>query len=507
MNNFVLNKQKEDNYMLKIRNILFRFLPFAAVAAAVSCAGNGSYNPEPADDTVRFMVFSDLHYMHPDILVNEGKAFDEYNAEECKMLRESGAILDAAIEKARLQRPGFVIICGDMTKDGEVICHRKIAESFRKLEEETGTRVYVVPGNHDMNNPHSLYYDGDNTSEAESATEEQFAAIYSDLGYDEAVERREGALDYMAYPAEGLAFIGVDSNEKNTKEKLMVQGGLTREQTEWIKTMAQKAHSDGRYVIMSMHHNLVDFYDNAQLIRGANIANARYEDYDNRSLVNDLCDAGIDVVFSGHSHMHSITSAESGSRTIYSIVTSSLVNLPVAYRCGAVTKDGRMTLTSGNLRNCMPAGEKSLQEKGEEYWQDLTDYYMKEASDKAWDAAGTVLSLTLGFKDKAALREFLDKNVRDVFYTFLLRTSDGNEHLFTPKANYSEAEEALGKLLELFEQKHILNILDLILNIVFGSSVDGIHTQFSEFFHSAYFNYLGNGPVMPDDAIEIQLTR
>lgn len=491
--------------MFRKRHPFISFLPVAAIAAIsfISCDKDNPLEPQPHDGAINFMVLSDLHYMHPDILINEGKAFDEYNAEECKLLRESGDILNAAIEKIRVRRPEFVIICGDMTKDGEVICHQWVADRFRELENEIGTKVYVVPGNHDMNNPHSLYYDGDNTSEAPSATEEQFAGIYADLGYAEAVARREGTLDYMAYPTKGIAFIGVDSNEKNTSEKVLVQGGLTREQTEWIKTMVQKAHSDGRYVIMAMHHNLVDFYDHAQLIRGANIANARYKDYDNPSLIGDLCNAGIDVVFSGHSHMHSITNAQCGSRTIYSIVTSSLVNLPIAFRSGVITEDGRMTLTSCDLKD----SDKSLQKKGEQYWLDLSDYYMKEASDIAWDTAGTILKLTLGFEDKAALRKFLDENVRDVFYTFTLRTSDGNEHLTSPKANCLAAEKALEKILDLFKEHHILNILDTILEILFDIRIDDIHTLFSEFFHSAYFNYLGDGPVMPDDAVEIQLTK
>lgn len=45
-----------------------------------------------------------------------------------------------------------------------------------------------------------------------------------------------------------------------------------------------------------------------------------------------------------------------------------------------------MTLTSGNLKDCEIQGGGTLQKKGEKYWQDLSDYYMKEASDKAWDA-------------------------------------------------------------------------------------------------------------------------
>ena len=450
------------------------------------------------------MVITDLHYMHPDILKKEGKAFDEYNAEECKLLRESGALLDELMRRAKSERPSFVIVCGDMTKDGEVICHQHVAEAFETLSKETGAKVLVVPGNHDMNNPHSLYYDGDVTSPAPSASEESFARIYAGCGYSDAVERRGNSLDYMAYPTDKIAFIGVDSNEKNTPEKLTVQGGLSKEQVAWIQTMARKAHQEGRYVIMSMHHNLVDFYDNAQMIRGANIANARYE-YDNSHLIDDLCAVGIDVVFSGHSHMHSITRAWRGPNPIYSIVTSSMVNLPLAYRTGTIDKNGLMTVTSGDLKDCSVPGCADLPAEGERYWNDLSAYYMKTAADKAWGVAGFILRDVLDFKDKDDFHSFLTQRFKGVFYTFLTRTSDGNEHLFSPQENYENAENALEGLFDFFYEKGVTIPLEMAFQLIFGAGLDDVHQAFSDFFKSAYYNYLGNDIVLPDDAVEIQL--
>lgn len=460
---------------------------------------------EQEEKEVRFVVITDLHYMHPDILVSEGKAFDEYNAEECKLLRESDALLDGMIQRIREEKPSFVIVCGDMTKDGEVICHEHVAEVFKILSEETGTKVLVVPGNHDMNNPHSLYYQGDTTSPAPSATEELFAEIYAGCGYADAVERRGSSLDYMAYPADGIAFIGVDSNEKNTDKKVLVEGGLSKEQVDWIRTMVEKAHLDGRYVIMSMHHNLVDFYDNAQLIRGANIANAYDSEYDNGSLIDDLCAAGVDVVFSGHSHMHSITRAWRGPKTIYSVVTSSLVNLPLAYRTGTVDDSGLMTIVTKDLKDCPVPGCADLPAEGDRYWHDLSAYYMKTAADTAWDTAGFVLKILLGFKDKDALHAFLSQHFEDVFYTFLTCTSDGNEHLGPSQENYDNARKALDELLDFFDEKKLTIPLNIVSLLIFQKSMDEFHNDLDNFFRSAYFNYLGNDIVLPDDAAQIQL--
>ncbi len=460
---------------------------------------------EDSDGKLKFMVFSDLHFMHPALLINDGKAFEEYNAGECKLLTESGAILAAAIERIKSYHPAFVIVCGDMSKDGEIICHEYVAGIFAKLEKETGTKILVIPGNHDMGNPHSLYYDGSRTFPAESATEAQFAQIYAGCGYDEAVVRRGASLDYMAYPASGIAFIGVNSNEPNTADELKVQGGLSREQVEWITEMTGMAHAEGRCVIMAMHHNLVDFYDNAQLIRGSNIANARY-DYDNASLINDLCSAGIDIVFSGHSHMQSITSATCGLQTIYSVVTSSMVNLPLAYRKGTIDQGGKLTLWSENLKRCWVPRVANLEAKGDRYWHELSAYYMKTAADKAWSVAGDIIRGTLNFKNRDELEVFLKERFEGVFYTFLLRTSEGNEDFFTPQKNYEEADAAIQGLLDFFDEKGATSMVELASRLLLDASLDDIHTKLRAFFHSAYFNYLGTHPTMPDDRLEIQLT-
>ena len=482
-------------------------LAFISTILLSSCSKD-EVPPQPLpDENIRFMVISDLHYMHPDILKNEGKAFDEYNAEECKLLRESGALLDEMMQRVKSEKPSFLIVSGDMTKDGEVICHEHVAEVFKTLAEETGTKVLVIPGNHDINNPHSLYYDGDRTSPAPSATEEMFARIYAGCGYAEAVERREGSLDYMAYPVDNIAFIGVDSNEKNTDTELRVQGGLSKEQVVWIREMVRKAHLENRYVILSMHHNLVDFYDNAQMIRGANIANARNDTYNNSRLIDDLCAAGVDVVFSGHSHMHSITRAWRGSDPIYSIVTSSLVNLPLAYRTCTVDKNGLMTVVSGDLKNCRIPGCADLLSEGDKYWRNLSAYYMKTAADKAWDAAGIILQCILDFKDKDDLQSFLTQRFEKVFYTFLTRTSDGNEHLFSPQENYDAAEAALEGLFDFFDEKKVTIPIEIAIRLIFDADLDEVHQAFSDFFKSAYYNYLGEDCVLPDDAVEIQLHR
>ncbi len=499
-------------------------------AGSCSKIDNGSKHVDLIDDgSRRFVVLSDIHLMHPDLLVHEGVAFDKYNWEECKLLRESPEIFAATLERAREYKPDFLIVCGDMTKDGETISHKYVAEKLNEFMKQTGARILVVPGNHDLTNPHSFRYDGAMSTPEPSATEADFEEIYAGCGYADAVARGPRKLDYMNYPADGIAFIGVDSNEPNTPNRAAVQGGLTKEQVLWVADMVEKAHTDNRYVIMGMHHNLLDFYNNASLIRGANIANARYEDYSNEQLVTDLCNAEIDVVFSGHSHMHSITSEKRGEREIFSIVTSSLVNLPIAYRTGSISKDGLMTTRSGYMQDVMPSNGVNLREEGKKYWFKLSEFYMYEASRVCWEneIAKMLFSEMLGLHSREDVEKLLGEKVKVPFYHFTYYTSNGNEHLYNPDRNFEEGKAALDDVVELvidgiarklMEDDEELSYeeafeeakasVDFVVTALLGKGLDDVKSMLYDFLSSAYHNYYGTDRTpVPDDSITLQLSK
>ena len=503
-----------------------------AIGLAGSCSkvDNDTSHVDSIDDgSKKFVVLSDIHLMHPNLLVHEGAAFDKYNWEECKLLRESPEIFAATLKRAWEYKPDFLIVCGDMTKDGEIISHKYVADKLNEFSKQTGAKILVIPGNHDLTNPHSFKYDGAVSTPEPSASEADFEEIYAGCGYADAVARGPRKLDYMNYPADGIAFIGVDSNEKNTPDNAAVQGGLTKEQVLWVADMVEKAHSDNRYVIMGMHHNLLGFYNNAALIRGANIANAKYENYTNEQLVADLCDAGIDVVFSGHSHMHSITSEKHNAREIFSIVTSSLVNLPLAYRTGSISKDGLMTVQSGHVQDVVPSNGVNLKEEGKQYWLKLSEYYMYEASIACWEneIARMLFSEMLGLHSREEVEKVLNEKVKYPFYNFTYYTSNGNEHLYNPDRNSEEAKAALDDIVnfvidgiarkwmeddeELSYEEAVEGAqasMDFVMTALLGKGLDDAKLMLYDFLDSAYHNYYGiDRTPVPDDSITLQLSK
>ncbi|MFN3306147.1 MAG: metallophosphoesterase family protein, partial [Candidatus Kapaibacteriota bacterium] len=139
-------------YLTKQVKILLLFLLLSILITVVSKSLESTGN----DLLLSISIFSDPH-LYDTTLGTKGLAFDEYLNSDRKMLRESEAILQSVIEMIANDNSQIVLVPGDLTKDGELHNHLLMAKYLRKLE-SLGKKVYVVPGNHDINNPKSFSY-------------------------------------------------------------------------------------------------------------------------------------------------------------------------------------------------------------------------------------------------------------------------------------------------------------------------------------------------------------
>lgn len=139
-----------------------------------------------AQTDVKICSAGDLHYFDPSLLVSDGTAFQSYLAQDRKLIAESDAITAALVDKIYDEAPDIFLISGDLTKDGERISHETMAKYLDSIEMNGITKVYVIPGNHDINNVEPYSYDGDETTLVDSISPEDFKSIYADFGYSEA---------------------------------------------------------------------------------------------------------------------------------------------------------------------------------------------------------------------------------------------------------------------------------------------------------------------------------
>jgi len=211
---------------------------------------------------LKIFVASDLHYFAPELIINDGTALEQYLAMDRKLLRESHAIFDAIIDTILSIQPDVVFFTGDLTKDGELVSHQYVAENCQLLE-DNGIQVFVIPGNHDINNPHAYAFDGDNVIPVDSISPQDFSAIYANFGFNEAIAHDPNSLTYIVEPFPGLQIFGMDVcryDNNYAANYPETGGGLSEESYNWIMQKLQEAKATNKRVLGLMHHGLVEHY-------------------------------------------------------------------------------------------------------------------------------------------------------------------------------------------------------------------------------------------------------
>jgi len=320
------------NILLKafVMTVLIAFLAAGSCAsekAALSYRYNdtaGTVHPYPG---VTFAVISDLHLYDPS-LGTSGSAFEKTMNSDRKLLLDSIDLLDYAVESIVASGVDFVIIPGDLTKDGELINHRLAAEKLKTFT-ENGIAVYVIPGNHDVNNPGSVSYDGDGTKPVPAVSAADFSEIYGAFGYGSAILHDDDSLSYMAEPADGLWLLAIDAcryRENVPGHEEIVSGKISQKTADWIASALQKAENENKAVMAIIHHGVVEHWKGQSKL---------HPDY----LISDYADFGkflaswnVRAVFTGHYHALDIVRGEFDNKFIYDIETGSLITAPCPIR-------------------------------------------------------------------------------------------------------------------------------------------------------------------------------
>ena len=270
---------------------------------------------------------SDLHLYSKDLGIH-GAAFKNDLAKDRKLLLETPELLDAAIAKINALPVDFVLITGDLTKDGEALNHQLVAAKLRLLT-QTGKKVFVINGNHDIQNGAARRYSETGEQAVPSVTPAEFAAIYHDDGYGAALARDAHSMSYVVEPVKNLWILAMDScrHQENRPARTPESAGrFTPETLAWIKQNLDKARAEGKTVIGMMHHGVLEHYQGNCKYYGEYVV-------ENHERVSRMFAAGgMHLVFTGHFHAQDITSSVLPNRWLYDIQTGSLATYPCPYR-------------------------------------------------------------------------------------------------------------------------------------------------------------------------------
>jgi len=294
-----------------MKNLSYFFLSLMLIVSA-SCTQEELFEPAGQNydsgalksaAKLKIAVISDIHYLDPSLLPANPETdipFQTYLAKDPKLIHLSDPILRQAIAELKDEKPDIVLIPGDLTKDGELVSHESVKELLYELV-NAGTKVFVIPGNHDINNPEAWDYgNSDKPSTIDHA--EDFASMYAEFGYGNALYRDSKSLSYINAVNNKLWILGIDACKYEYNEDIaIVDGAIKTETMDWIQEKMAEANENGITVLAMMHHGILQHYYGQQELDPGYLV----DDWQTNAAL--LMEAGIKLVFTGHYHANDIS--------------------------------------------------------------------------------------------------------------------------------------------------------------------------------------------------------
>ena len=246
-------------------------------------------------------------------------------------------------------------------------------------------RVFLIPGNHDINNKDSYNYNLGGKGIAEptpTVTPPEFMDLYSDLVFDHAfslykdskhfkgylskvnasfkrdAKFQDYAHGYTSYASRvdlnkskpgfnGLTIIGLDTVKYSIDQVMEKKDGcqntdgiVTIEQLRWIVDVCEMAKKRNDIVMVLAHHAFIPHFNNQEkalapyiIDNHRSILHDEDQRIDGKTPVDVLADLGIKFIFTGHMHAQDIAKKIStNGNAIYDIETGSTVTYPLPVR-------------------------------------------------------------------------------------------------------------------------------------------------------------------------------
>ncbi len=282
---------------------------------------------------LKFYVVTDTHFYEPSLGAS-GKAYENYMKTEQILLAESSDMVKAVFNEIIADKEtDYVILPGDLSKNGEKESHKSFVKELYRLK-EAGKKVYVITAGHDYNE-YSRGFQNDEQIDVEGTTFDELYDFYYDFGYSEALSVDRQTLSYIAEiaPKVRLLAINCDSTDE-------AKGVIDGRMKSWIKTQLDDARKNGCFVFAISHYPVIPSVPVFELFGDAQVKNWR-------DIASFLADNGVELILTGHMHIQSVNEyySKTGNRLI-DICTSATVGSPMKYRKIAIDSDGTMDIKS-----------------------------------------------------------------------------------------------------------------------------------------------------------------
>lgn len=262
-----------------------------------------------------FAVISDTHYFSSS-LTDSGRAYELRSGSDQKCILESAAIVDAAFKKlADDNSIDAVLISGDLTNDGEIVCHEEFSKKLYELSLKK--KIFVTTATHDFccDKNARTYFGNKEEQLLETADILYLRKTYSPFGCNEAIavfEIFNGLCSYVVQLCDGVRLFALNDDQNGVDGS-----GYSEKHLRWIISQMKAAKDSDNRIIVMQHHVLLSHF--TELLTKGGVCCKNRE-----AIAECFAENGTELLFVGHSHWQNITeyTSENGNKMIQVNVAS-----------------------------------------------------------------------------------------------------------------------------------------------------------------------------------------
>lgn len=265
-------------------------------------------------------VLTDTHYLS-EKMWEECEHINNREMGDQIAIKSTPQILRTFFRKIREDKEtDVVLITGDLINNGDRQSHEDYINELKYLT-DAGKRVFVTCATHDYaglgddeNIFHPVRYTKDGCVPAERVYKTELPELYYEYGhkYADSIDSESGS--YSVLLCEGLRMIAIYDNGNGRSHC-----GLFDEGFSWLENEIKKAKEKGEEVFLAVHHPVIPPWPVYRAVADFEMFGG-YE-----RLRRIMCENGVRVIFTGHTHVHGIKKYEDEKgRYFFDVTTSAL---------------------------------------------------------------------------------------------------------------------------------------------------------------------------------------
>ena len=353
---------------------------------------------------LQFYIMADNHYFSKKLWV-DGPAIESRCHTDQVLIKESPEINEAFFKIIEEDtETNTVVLIGDLINLGEKICHEEFTARLRRLQ-QNGKRVLVLTATHDYNGCGedengfvATGYNENDTYHVPNTRRYELDEIYRPFGRDDADSEYD-----MSYSVnvDGYRFILLNDDGNGHTDC-----GLDDKGNEWLENELIKAKQNNEPVLLFTHHPVITPYPVYEAV-------APTEMYGRHPILKSmLMKHGVKVVFTGHTHVHTVRKITDGESELFDVGTTAVVS--------AYGKIRKVTLENGfaDIKTvCLPEEVEGIHGGSKQIAESCFGGYYRRLIDTAIKDYDAFIKLGHGLipADKAKKYRFAIKPALKIF--------------------------------------------------------------------------------------------